>query len=160
MNSDAASRAERVDKGWADVEFRDVDLGDGRLERRLRLIANSLGQQPSFPINQASIDQAATKAAYRFFSNEKVTPDRILSPHRRSTVSRLAGEDVVLVAQDTTYLNFTSHRKTKGLGPIGDASSGAMGLIVHSALAVTPDGLPLGLLAQKTWARSGHRVPR
>jgi Transposase Tn5 dimerisation domain len=56
----------------------------------------------------------------------------------------------VLLAQDTTFLNYTHHPATAGLGPIG---GGQRGLVMHSTLAFTPQGLPLGVLAQQIWAR-------
>jgi hypothetical protein len=123
-----------VDAGWATREFERIELNDGRLERRLWRIAEDLSRQPAYPINQASEDAAATKAAYRFFDNEKVTAAKIFSAHRERTVQRMQDEAVVLAIQDTTFLNFTGPRKTRGLGPIGDSQRNAQGLIVHSCL--------------------------
>ena len=40
----------------------------------------------------------------------------------------------------------------EGLGPINDKES-QRGFLVHSALAMTPSGVPLGLLYQHSWAR-------
>src|SRR5262245_19195944 len=67
---------------------------------------------------------------------------------------------MVLAIQDTTYLNYSHHPQTRGLGPIGDSRSDAQGLIVHSTLVVTPEGLPLGLLTQKIWARDSYSEHR
>lgn len=58
---------------------------------------------------------------------------------------------MVLALQDTTDLDFSSHRATGGLGQIGDRYG--RGLKVHSVLACTTGGLPLGLLGQTVWAR-------
>jgi hypothetical protein len=65
-------------------------------------------------------------------------------------------EPVVLAVQDTSYLNFSTHKQTQGLGPIGDSRSASVGLVTHNILAVTPQGLPLGLLNQIGWARVGY----
>lgn len=65
-------------------------------------------------------------------------------------------EPVVLAVQDTSYLNFSTHKRTQGLGPIGDRRSASLGLVTHNILAVTPQGLPLGLLNQIGWARDGY----
>lgn len=146
-----------VDTGWATWEFERVGLSDGRLDRRLWHIAEDLSRQPEYPINQASEDAAATKAAYRFFDNEKVTAAKLFSAHRDRTLMRMRDEPIVLAIQDTTFLNFTGHKKTRGLGPIGDSKANAQGLIVHSCLAVTPHGLPLGVLSHTCWARAGYR---
>jgi len=60
-------------------------------------------------------------------------------------------------SQDTTELNFNTRRKTTGLGPVNDSIS-SLGLFIHSALAVTTTGLPLGLMGLDIWARdiAGH----
>jgi hypothetical protein len=150
-----AREVHRADDGWTKSELEKVDLGDCRLERRLRSVAEDLSRQPEYPINVASTDAAATKAAYRLFDNERVTADKILSCHRKKTLSRMQHESVVLAIQDTSYFNFTKHKKTKGLGPIGDSSAAVQGLILHSTFAVTPSGVPLGVLSQDCWAREG-----
>jgi hypothetical protein len=144
-----------TDSGWALGELQNVDLGDARLERRLRRVAEELSQQPEYPINLASGDAAATKGAYRLFDNEKAAPDKILSCHRDRTLSRMRDELVVLAIQDTSFFNFTSHKKTTGLGPIGNSSGPLQGLLLHSTLAITPLGLPLGILSHRCWARDG-----
>lgn len=141
---------------WSEWEFEQVDLGDKRLNTRLKKLAEDLSGAPEAPINQASEDWAATKAAYRFFQSDQVTSAEILSPHQARTVERMSQEPVVLAIQDTSYLNFSSHPKTRGLGPIGDRRAAAQGLVTHNILTVTAQGLPLGLLDQKTWAREGY----
>ena len=62
---------------WAAEEFADVDLGDGRLNRRLIKLCDRFSDSPESPINQACEDWAETKAAYRFFQNEKVNSSAI-----------------------------------------------------------------------------------
>jgi hypothetical protein len=83
------------DVKWAKYEFEHVALGDARLEKWLHREAQELYQQPHYPINQASKDAAATKAAYRFFANDEVTVDKILTPHRARTLSRASTEPIV-----------------------------------------------------------------
>jgi hypothetical protein len=58
----------------------------------------------------------------------------------------------VVVAQDTTELNYTTHRAKTGLGHIGSVKS-LRGVLVHTALAVGRDGVPLGVIGQKGWVR-------
>ncbi|MBN1675032.1 MAG: transposase [Kiritimatiellae bacterium] len=76
------------DAGWTAEEFADVDLGDKRLDARLITLCDRFSDSPESPINQACIDWAETKAAYRFFQNENVDGDEILAAHRRKTVRR------------------------------------------------------------------------
>jgi hypothetical protein len=141
---------EQVDAGWSVREFRGVDLGDQRLNRRLLALAETFGAHPTAPINQASDDWYATKAAYGFFANPKAIPTELLAPHQEHTLERMQAHNLVLLAQDTTFLNYTHHPATTGLGPIG---GGQRGVVMHSTLAFTPHGLPLGVLAQQIWAR-------
>jgi hypothetical protein len=123
-------------------------LKDDRLKGRCQKLAEALGQQPTAPINQACEDWADSKAAYRFVDNPKVTPEEILSPHSQRTVERMKGQAVVLAVQDTTYFNFTRHPETQGLGEIGSKGHKQRGSGLHSTLAVTPEGQPLGVLTQ------------
>ena len=62
---------------WCLDEFADVELKDARLNRRCGELAVQLAMQPSEPINHACEDWADTKAAYRFFANEKVTAEEL-----------------------------------------------------------------------------------
>ena len=106
---------------WCEEELAGVNMGDRRLAWRLVDTAAKMTAQPMAPINQACDDWADTKASYRLFQNEKVSADRILAPHQQRTREQMSGYELVLAVQDTSYLHYTSHRKTTGLGPIGTA---------------------------------------
>jgi len=71
--------------------------------------------------------------------------------HIEATYSRLNTVPLVLAVQDTTEANWTNLRVTEGLGPLGHPA--CHGLLVHTTLAITPERVPLGLLAQQVWAR-------
>lgn len=133
---------------WAIEEFAQVSFKDERLNQRCQTLADALGQQPMAPINQACEDWADSKAAYRFFDNPKVTPGELLAPHSQHAVARMQGHAVVLAVQDTTFFNFTHHPATQGLGAIGPQGQNQRGFGLHSTLAVTPGGQPLGVLTQ------------
>lgn len=102
--------------GWAAAEFEEVDLGDKRLDARLVKLSDTLSEAPESPINQACADWTETKAAYRFFQNENVDVGEIMAAHRAKTATRAAAHSTVLAIQDTSYLVYTNHPKTKGLG--------------------------------------------
>jgi hypothetical protein len=138
---------------WCLNEFAEVELQDARLNARCGELAAQLAEHPSLPLNQVCEDLASTKAAYRFFDNDDVTPERILAPHQQRTVERMAAHSRVLAVQDTTFLNYTHHPKTEGLGPIGKKNLKQRGFALHSTLAILPDGLPLGLLTQAILTR-------
>jgi hypothetical protein len=145
--------------GWAADEFKNVDLGDKRLDSRLIKLCDSFSKAPESPINQACADWAETKAAYRFFKNENVDVDRIMSAHRDKTFGRAANHRTVLAIQDTSYLVYTHHPKTKGLGKISLKKGKnidkifSRGLVMHTCIAVTTKGTPVGLFDQKIFAR-------
>jgi hypothetical protein len=141
---------------WAAQELATADFGDTRLSKRLvRIVADKLAK-PTASIPHASGSWAATKATYRFLASEQVTADSIRAAHADATCSRMEPKDTVLIVQDTTELLYTSHPHTTGLGDLDHALS--KGLKVHSALAATLDGVPLGLVQQHVWAR--HAAPK
>ena len=144
---------------WADDEFEGVDLGDKRLDARLVKLCDTFSEAPESPINQACEDWAETKAAYRFFQNENVDIGEIMATHRHKTAVRAASHSTVLALQDTSYFVYTNHPKTEGLGKISMKKGKNVskiysnGLVMHTCLAVTTEGTPLGLLDQAIFAR-------
>jgi hypothetical protein len=141
---------------WAVTEFVDADLGDLRRTQRLIHLAHVLAQNPGATLPEACGSSAMLKAAYRFFDNADIEPSDIVQSHIEATYGRLHHVPVVLAVQDTTEADWTSLRATEGLGPLG--CSTCQGLLVHTTLAITPERVPLGLLAQQVWARDPHDV--
>jgi hypothetical protein len=137
-------------------EFKNVPIKDKRIVKRLTETAELLAKCPGESIPSACQSRAKTKATYRLFSNQKVESVALLKGHRDQTMKRMKQYDIVLSVQDTTLCDFTSHPETEGLGPTG--SEGLIGLIAHTALAVTTEGVPLGILAQKIWARDESKT--
>lgn len=138
-------------QSWAAQELRYAQLGDARLNRRLVRLVEDLAAQPTASVPQACGNWAATKGAYRFWDSPQVKPGAINAAHRQSTIERVREHRTILVLQDTTDLNFTHHPATQGLGPLDHPSQ--LGLKVHSALAASPQGVPLGLIHQEVWTR-------
>jgi hypothetical protein len=84
----------------------------------------------------------------------------MLSGHVAATAVRCEAEDLVVVAQDSTAFDYTSHAATTGLGPYATDDS-ARGILCHSALAMSLSGLPLGVVGAKLWTRDpGERGKR
>lgn len=75
---------------WVESEVSNSEFPDQRLKRRFAELLSSLGQRIGDTIPSACVDWAATKAAYRFFSNPRVDEDCILSGHFAATASRFA----------------------------------------------------------------------
>ncbi|KXA94458.1 transposase, partial [candidate division MSBL1 archaeon SCGC-AAA259I09] len=131
-----------------------TDFGDERLDVRAQKIGVALGGAPSESIPKACKDWASTKAAYRFFDNENVTPGEILSSHKKEQKSRLKKMGKVLVISDTTQLTFPRHPSKKGLGDIGDSKTDVEGVMVHSTIGVHPDTRKMtGVMDQQVLVR-------
>ncbi len=155
-NRGAVEERARGPADWAEEEFGGVDLRDERLGKRLMSLARDLYGKPQASIPQACGSRAKTKAAYRFFDHEQTTMDNILRPHYQSTLKRIKEQKVVLAVQDTTSLNYSAHPATEGLGPINTRKDEAVGLLLHSTLAFTVEGTPLGLMDVQCWVRDAE----
>ena len=144
---------------WAEQEFGHVDFPDARLRPRLLELAQAFGEHPTASISAALNGAASqTKAAYRFFHNRQVDLQTLLHPHYEATAGRIREHPLVLVAQDTTSLNYDAHLATRDLGPINTRADGAQGLKLHDSLALTPEGVPLGLIDIQVWARDPQQI--
>jgi hypothetical protein len=153
---------------WAQEEFGGCPLPDARLKARLLTLARDFYARPTANITQACSSRAKTKAAYRFLDHEHTTMDTLLQAHYLASEARVRRESIVLAVQDTTSLNYTAHVATEALGPIGTTAKGAQGLHLHSTLAFSAHGTPLGFVDVQCWARDPdeigkkakrHRVP-
>ena len=136
---------------WAEHEFGDCELGDARLTRRLVKIARDQAAQPNGSYAQAAGGHRhALKGYYRLLNHEgpELDPEKLLQSHRARTLRRMSQERTVLIVQDSSDLNFSTRRQCQGLGQIGTNQTGAQsrGLRLHSSLALSQSGLPLGIV--------------
>lgn len=136
---------------WAAKELSMANLGDTRRNKRLVRLVEDLAAQPDSSVPQACGNVARTKAAYNFWKSPYFQASDIRAPHIASTIERIKSHGRVLAIQDTTNIDLTSHPATKGLGYLDGKL--ASGLKVHSTLAVTSQGVPLGIIDQQVWAR-------
>jgi hypothetical protein len=149
---------------WLDREVADCEFKDERLGKRFRSLIEQISSSPGDSIPLVCQDWANTKAAYRFLDNERVSEAEILAGHFQATRDRAAVTDgPILVLHDTTEFTY----KRNDIEPIGKTKVGvagvdrdgrprlytACGILMHSSLAATTDGLPLGLTAIKFWSR-------
>ena len=144
--------SDREALNWAEKEFGGAPIGDDRLTARLVDIGADKYKQPG--ISYARVvngDKAKTKGYYRMIdkpANSAMTMSNILEPHRQQTIRRMKANPLVLCVQDGTSLNYNDLYQCEGLGDISKNQTGAKckGLHLHSMIAITPDGLPLGVL--------------
>jgi transposase-like protein len=98
---------------WIGSELARCKFQDERHGKRLRKLLEQLSDKIGGSIPLACQDWANTKAAYRFFSNDRVSEREILAGHFQATRDRLAATDaLMLVLHDTT--EFTFHRSEVG----------------------------------------------
>lgn len=159
---------------WAQHEFGGAALGDARLTRRLVSVAGAKAEVPGRAFcGVAKGYWAQIKAYYRLIDSPEesaVSMANILEPHRARTVRRMMGQKVVLCVQDGSDLNYNTLDRCQGLGVIGSNQTGAKsrGLHLHSTLALSANGLPLGVLRadctapqekSRTEERPAHAIP-
>lgn len=133
------------------MELQGIELGDKRLNQRSAKIIEALAANPQASTNAACDGWGDAMAAYRLFNNEAVDPSQILQPHIDATKERIAAHPVVLILQDTTELDFSSHPPDDA-GCLNKVSR--FGLYDHTHLAVTPDKLPLGVVGVDEFDRT------
>lgn len=130
-------------------EFNNLDLKDKRLDKRAKDILYTLQVKLGSCIRRLFEEGNNARQAYDFFSNPKVSGEKLISPHYEQTVNRIQQSDAnyILAIQDQMRLNFTNHKAKTDLGTIGKTGNTIQyGLIQHSVLAVNDLNEPLGLL--------------
>ena len=153
-----------IKEHWSEREVDQSAFKDARLGRRFGELLKQIGDGMGESIPYACQDWANTKAAYRFLANERVDEADILSGHLAATRARYDDCDgPILLIQDTTEFSYKRadpkaigktkvvHGGRDRLGRLRDIT--LCGMLMHSSLAVTTDGLPLGLAAVKFWTR-------
>lgn len=142
-----------IDELAAEVVRSNFD--DERLNRRLEGIVTSLAKDPGLSLPRA-FDSAGLEAAYRFFSNHRVTPSQILSNHHAATRARCEEQGDFLVVHDSTSFSYRYDGEREGLGRAQRSSARSNQIFfAHISLAVAADGTrrPLGVAGCETWTR-------
>jgi hypothetical protein len=155
---DAAETGAWIENEVVGCEFPDVRHGK-RLRQLLDQLSNSMGAATPW----ACQDWANTKAAYPFFGNDRIRETNILAGHFASTRERFdaASGSPVLILHDTTEFSYR-HEDPAAIGILKKMPAGhkgrsglytSCGILMHSSLVTTREGLPLGLAAIKFWNR-------
>lgn len=151
---------------WAEMTFGGLDLGDSRRSERVVRMASTLAAHPEKTLPQAFSTWAELKAAYRMLSDPRMTYETLTRSHFESTRRQCTEAGEYLLVDDTTQLDFTTHRAVHGLGRIGD--DGGRGLMMHTTLALgvqawgeQESARLVGLWDQQLWRRmEGPRKKR
>jgi hypothetical protein len=104
--------------------------------------------------DQADGNLSVLEGTYRLLNNEHVTPEAVLAAHQDKTVERAQAFETIVVAHDTTALEFQGETLREGLGPM---CGQGQGFYAHYSLALSPSSEPLGVLGLRVWSRSRQR---
>lgn len=135
---------------WAYNEIYRVRLWDPRCRNTLVSALQRLGEHAQVSFSRALGSQR--KAVSRILHHPKTSAQDLLEGHSKATNLRSQHTQLLLIASDTTSADFTNHPATEGLGLISSKEH-QRGFLIHSALALTSEGIPLGLLYQQSWIR-------
>jgi len=148
---------------WIENEVVGCAFEDVRHGKRLRQLLEQLSGRVGAATPWACQDWGNTKAAYRFFGNDRISEANILAGHFACTRERFSASRSfpLLVLHDTTELSYR-HEDTASIGILKKIPAGhkgraglytSCGILMHASLVATRDGLPLGLAAIKFWNR-------
>ena len=125
---------------WAAIGT--LPLGDVRRNARIRQVIAGLCERPAGTITQVFEQPGEAKAVYRLLARSSQWQAPLAQALRQGCLARVAKQNLILAIQDTTHLDFAA-------SPV----NGEGGFWLHSLLAATPDGVPLGVLHQRFWQR-------
>lgn len=128
-------------------------FGDMRLDQRLEQITEQMSSIFVAKLPQSLTEWASLKAGYRFMNNDKVSHGGIIETEQQAALRRIETDrgNILLAVQDTTAFNFGGRRAVQGLGVLEDNRT--PGFFAHTTLAVSEQGVPLGVLGQQVWSR-------
>jgi hypothetical protein len=147
--------SEPITAGELACEVAGANFKNRSLNLRLQSIVSGLAINPGLSLPRA-FDSAGLEGAYRFFSNQAVTPDLILKSHFEATRRRSEAEGDFLIVHDSTMFLYRPDGEREGLGRVKRSSAGGkQAFFAHVSLAVAADGTrrPLGVAAIQTWVR-------
>lgn len=139
-------------------DFPGLNLGDIRRNERFVTIIENIIAQPGSSIPKQNESWYDTKATYEFFKSEHVNVSdlqRIIGLYGTSQLQQ--SMEQVLIVHDSSDISF-NNLQAEGLGYL-DSKSGR-GIMSHSSIAVSVEGLPLSLMHQHTWTRALENLQR
>jgi hypothetical protein len=132
-------------------EFEGLEFADPRLARRGQMVAKRVVENPALSFPKIFEDDIELEGFYRFVRNRNVTGKKVLAPHVRNTVERIAEKGgPALCVHDTTTFTFDGRKK------LGVVEGNRRGFLAHCSLAFGLDGTPLGALGLFNWQRDAE----
>ena len=143
---------------WVAEEMAESQMHDARHAKRLATLLTQLSEQPVSSIPSACHGWAETVAAYRFLDNPSVGFAEILSGHKEATLERIRRQEVALLVQDTSFLNYGTLQAKEGVGTVKERTCDEY--LLHLTVAFTPERVNVGVLGAKLWQRPEQPVGR
>lgn len=137
---------------WAKKTFGPSQLKDIRRTGRAVKAATRMAENASASLPAQMHTWKDVMALYRLLDEPDVTFEALMQPHWQQTREQFSVHPVVLLVQDGTELDLSSHQKMTGLGPIGKGTT--FGLLLQTVLAVLPESREvLGCAMQELFVR-------
>src|SRR5262245_40593620 len=121
---------------WVAEELAESQVHDARHAKRLTTLLTQLSEQPGRSIPSACQGWAETVAAYRFLDNSSVGLAEILSGHKQATLERIRAQEVALLVQDTSFLNYGTLQPKAGVGTVKEKVGDEY--LLHATVAFPP----------------------
>ncbi len=146
---------------WVTDEMAGARMKDQRLTKRLGQLLSQLSKDPERSVPSACKQWSEVLGAYRFFDNDRVEYADVLSGHKAASIARIADHQVILIAQDTTFLSLEKSRPKSDFGTLKETEREEH--LLHVNVAFTDQRVNLGVLSAQFWQRTGvttHRTRR
>lgn len=143
---------------WSHSEFGHAELGNRARTRRLVSMSEQAANRPAGKVTEIFNTSAEKEGAYKFIEKESVQERAVAKAAHVACARRCAEHAFVFVPVDGSSLAIKDGHQVKGLGPIGHSKTKTSGLEVMSAIAVLPDGTPMGICGQSFWARPRKKL--
>lgn len=135
-------------QGHSEENFK---FGDARLDRRGNRVAGGMAKGMGKSLSGMFCNKADLQGLYRFFDNDLVTPEKILSPHQEQTINRCKQEDLVSCVQDSSDLDYDYLTCIEGFCSMHPGVD--RGFRIHPSLVINASGVPLGVFGTTNYTR-------
>lgn len=149
--SNESNISEMIGKDSVDDELLGINLGDERLNKRIKKMLCKMFHGVGFRLPAVFKGKRELDAAYSLFQNDLVTPEKIFNSHINTTLERIKQFSTVLLIQDTTEINMKHMSGVEGLGVLNDTDK--PGCSCHPLIAFTPERLCLGVVSNEFMIR-------
>jgi len=137
---------------WASEQAATATFGNSLRVDRFRRMLRRLAEHAAGQVTKAFPDSAERQGAYKFIEGS-VPPTSVINALSDATLRASAGLPFIYVPVDGTSLSLTDRIGVKDFGSVGARAFPTRGLKVIDAIALEPDGTPLGLLDLQVWSR-------